>query len=139
MSNVYRLPNSSESIEQAGARLARIDRGLSTAEEEAMREWLDSNERNLESLLQVAELWDRMDSLSRLSDLFPVPDTPTVRLPLVAVAASLVAIFALSIGVWAPWEPTLMDEVIVETVQQTTIFETGTGEQSTISLADGSH
>ena len=71
MSNVHQLPNVEARFDQASEWIAKMDRGLSASEEKAMVEWMSECSENQDLLLAMAEQWDKMDALSRLSGMFP--------------------------------------------------------------------
>lgn len=142
MSNVYTLPRNGDIWDQASDWLAKLDRGLTGQEEIALQEWLTETPANRKTLLKMAEMWDMMDSLSRLTDLFPQPiqgKKRTYHAPMALAATVLVAVF---VSVWA----TLIWNQRSTTVENSGVahsigeqhFNTGTGEKSTIVLADGS-
>lgn len=72
MKKVYVFPDRDRISDDASLWLARMDRGLSGSERIALQEWMAESRENRETLFAMAELWDKMDSLSSLSDLFPV-------------------------------------------------------------------
>ena len=71
MNNIHELPNQDKIHTEAGEWLAKLDRGLSADERTTLQEWLVESKEHREILFNMAELWDKMDSLSKLSDLFP--------------------------------------------------------------------
>ena len=75
MSNIYDIRKRSASLEQcseaAGDWIAKMDKGLSEAEMHALRAWLKADPMNESELLQMARMWDKMDILMRLSEVFP--------------------------------------------------------------------
>ncbi len=67
-----------EILEQSSLWIAKLSRGLTTAETEQLQEWLlDQQCRDV--LFKMAKIWDRMDALQGLTDVFPLPEkiTPT--------------------------------------------------------------
>ena len=66
-------------IEAASDWIAKIDRDLTPQERATLQKWLSLSVKNTEALLEVARLWDKMDDLSRLSDLFPHTPPSTVK------------------------------------------------------------
>lgn len=106
MSNIHQIHQSSqdsnqvedERLDQASEWLAKLDRNLSSDEKEALKAWLGDSYKNVEVLLEVAQLWDKMSELSRLSDLFPQASKQQQKLPvwLGAIAASILLAVALS-------------------------------------------
>lgn len=71
MSNISQFPNIEDRFDQASEWIAKMDRGLSKQEEQEMLSWMVECDENEELLLTMAEQWDKMDALSRLSDMFP--------------------------------------------------------------------
>lgn len=58
-------------IEQASDWVAKLDRTLTQQEQSQLKKWLAQSPSHLNALLEVAKLWDKMEDLTRLSDLFP--------------------------------------------------------------------
>ena len=73
MTNVYELHNKDQRSLEASAWIAKLDRGLTSKESDEIRRWLSADPRNKALLSQMAGMWDDMDGLSRLSELFPNP------------------------------------------------------------------
>lgn len=144
MSNIYQLPTQGRCHDEASDWLAKLDRGLSTDEQQALKAWVKQSPEHRAALLKLASLWDQMDSLSLLSDLFPrpVPQQKNLRRYYPAVAAS--ALFATIVIAWQFsggslerlsrwWQP---DDDVVAIVDG--VYETAVGEQSTVHLPDNS-
>lgn len=147
-------------LEQACAWVARLDRGLSADEEQQLKLWCAEHPANRREFLAAAKEWDKMDALSRLSDLFPEQaalrgndqsgndhsgndsnlDMRGVkplrqRLKNYALAAS-VTMLAVLAGLLVQRAP-LSDEPVGQIASQMS-YETGVGENSTIELPDHS-
>ena len=142
MSNVHRFPRKSERYDQASVWIARLDRGLSENEVAELRAWICDDRENAVVLLSMGELWDDMDALSRLADLFPIRVHRRRRFPLtdLGIAAALVVVAVLAW--WAGFEvspltppPAEEEKLLVELSQG--VYETAIGEQSTVTLSDG--
>ena len=73
MSNVRRFPRRHDCYDEASRWIAKLDKGLSANEAEALQAWMAADVENVTVLRSMASVWDKMDCLSRLSDLFPVP------------------------------------------------------------------
>ena len=141
MSNIIDFPNHEQIHDQASLWIARMDRELSVQEEQELAQWLAANEQHRAVFFEMAELWDKMDSLARLADLFQAPPQVPLRKPRFygAIAASLILV-ALVFG-WnltAPQQTSLIawlhsDQAIVDG-----IYETAIGEHSNVNLPDGS-
>lgn len=136
MTNVYPLPPHKRSVDEASEWLARLDRGLSALEQQELEAWLGQHPEHRRSLLRLASLWDRMDSLARLSDLFPsAHPSRRRRFRYPAIAASLaMVIIAGWLFVRYSTEPPLApaSPIIANS------YETAIGERSTVRLPDQS-
>lgn len=147
MNRVRELPDRDKVHSEAGAWLAKLDRGLSGDERAALQEWLVESRGNRETLFRMAELWDQMDSLSRLSDLFP--DVSRQRPPAwrysLAAAAIILVVGALAFQQFAGPEdparpashPLASDPSQPSPGDFDDIYETATGEYSSVNLPDG--
>lgn len=142
MTNVYSLNNDDEVMfDHASIWIARMDRSLTELEQEEFKIWLSKNDRHQKLIIEMASMWDKMDSLDRLADLFPTSDkadsktksapTTIIQWPL-ALAASLVlalsVLFFTDISLNSLWQEE----------QKFVRYETAVGESSTIYLPDNS-
>jgi transmembrane sensor len=141
MSNIYNLPNQEKHYDEACIWIAKMDEGLTDADRKDLQCWISASRENWEVLATMAELWDKMDSLSRLSDLFPQPANQRVKTPrfLITIAASVLV--AVLVGVW---EITGLSKTHLFNSPNTYvkfkthwIYETAIGEHSTVSFPDG--
>ncbi|AWB65844.1 hypothetical protein C2869_05040 [Saccharobesus litoralis] len=151
MSNVVQFPDKhsqDQVMSQACDWISKLDRGLTEIEEQALKNWLAEQPQHLPCLLNVAEMWDKMDDLQRLSDLFPQVNlhaetqveqtSQTTRSKATpsswAVAASICFMLVLAginlMGQAGPWS-----EQIVSTQ---TNYQTQVGQSNKVQLADGS-
>ena len=138
MTNVYSLPPQKRSIDEASDWLAKLDRGLSAAEEQELQTWLAQHPENQRGLLRLASLWDKMSSLSRLAELAPaVPPRQRRQFLYPAIAASL-AIVAIAgwLTVQRSADLRTPAERAVASVESS--YETAIGERSTVRLPDQS-
>lgn len=75
MSNVYDIDRTRRRREQraveASTWVAKMDKGLGDAEADALRAWMRADARNEAELLEMARMWDSMDALALLSEVFP--------------------------------------------------------------------
>jgi transmembrane sensor len=76
MAKVVHFSSRARTREEAAAWLARVDRGLTAEERTALRAWLHAQQLNYRVFLEMASLWDEMDVLSELSDVFPLDRSP---------------------------------------------------------------
>ena len=146
MSNVYRFDPEVNDHEQlvveASEWIAKMDKGLSKTDAETLMAWIRKDSRNEAELLKMARMWDKMDSLARLSEVFPHASatvTPPAR-PLgrrLAMAASFVVVitgFVITLLIMNEAD----DKALPELASDTTAYETAVGGISTIELVDGS-
>ncbi|UZJ43979.1 FecR domain-containing protein [Marinimicrobium sp. C6131] len=144
MSNVIPLQTDESIYDDASLWIARLDRGLSEQETSDLRRWLSQSSRHRECLMEMAELWDRMDSLSVLSELFDPPAHSTRGKwfglgAATAVAASVLFVVS-AFGLFAPlvpWSGESQPPELSTMAQENTVYETGIGAHSTVNLPDG--
>jgi transmembrane sensor len=120
--------------------IAKLDRKLTGNETKSLQAWLALTPKNVAVLFEVAQLWDKMDDLSRLSDLFPQTSVQNRKTPkwLSAMAASIV--LAVSIGFY---QSTLDLPFFGQTEPSAVVamqmsYQTNTGESNIINLPDNS-
>lgn len=137
MTNVYSLPPQKRSLDEASDWLAKLDRGLAPAEEQELTTWLSQHPENRRALLRLASLWDKMDSLSLLTEVFPPARKRSRKVLYPAIAAS-VAVLAIA-GWLVQRSADLMkspaDRAVASVVSA---YETAIGERSTVRLPDQS-
>ena len=148
-SKVIPISQDEDRLETASRWVLKIDEGLSGNDEADLKAWLAEEPRHTAVLLEVAEAWDKLDSLSRLAELFPLQaDTPRpaqpellprprVMTPRVWVAAaSLLVVISAALMVFNDLSlPGLERSRFPATVTAT--YETAIGEQKTVLLPDG--
>lgn len=125
-------------LEDACDWIAKIDRGLSESETSQFQEWLYEKPEHLTQMLKTAKMWDKMDDLERLSDIFPQNQVKLKKSSLVwgSLAASLILAFTLTLNnvseVFNHNPPPIVLQPVVST------YQTKTGEIDTITLPDSS-
>lgn len=141
-SNVVPLRASNDAIndhalDAAGDWLAKMDRGLSQAEEAQLKQWLSEAPENQAMLLKMAKLWDNMAALERLKVLFPEPpiQQKTVRPMAIAASFLLVGILVAFAIRFLPGAFNTSGELVALSEQY---FETGIGDLKKVTLSDGS-
>lgn len=129
MSNVVKMPERDKHYDQASDWIAKFERGFKANEKAEFKSWIASDKKNREVFMYMAQLWDDMDELSRLSDIFPEETIKTDRYEhkYAAMAASVMLMICLGFFV-APWSRDSNESV----------YETSIGEHSTLNLSDGS-
>lgn len=134
MSKVVDIPNLTQVYDEASDWVVKFDRTLTKSEETKFKEWIHTAPENKEVFMSMAHLWDDMDGLSRLTDLFPEPAhsvKKTEKPSFIFNPAALAAVFmVMAVGIAFVFGP--------QQVRGTAAYETSVGEHSTISLPDGS-
>jgi len=123
-------------FEQASLWIAKMDRSLTESEQVKFRSWLAEDNQHQKLIIEMASMWDKMDSLERLADLFPTANKSessanTAKWPL-ALAASLVLALFVAFFTEISFNSLWQEE------QQFVRYETAVGESSTIYLPDNS-
>ena len=142
MSNVVPIAADDALLEAASRWMLKIDENeLSEDEQAALEAWLDEDVRHRELLCEVAEVWDKSDSLARLADFFPheaATQASAPRFSLWPIGTAVTASFVLvMVALVLPrLENPLGQEAVFATT--TALFETAVGEQKTVLLPDGS-
>lgn len=145
MSKIYNFAPEPKDDEQllvaASEWMAKIDKGLSDEDTEALSIWMSTDPRNKEQLFSMARMWDKMDALARLSEVFPrisgaAPHPIQQVSRRFAMAASFVVIFV--VGAAGALINQLSDSSLSELASVAATYETAIGGTSTIGLADGS-
>ena len=141
MSRVYQMPDRDQIYDEASVWISRLDRGLSGNEIKELRNWLSRSKLHRETLFKMAELWDKMDSLSRLSDMFPQGEKQRLSglSPKIAMAACLLAAVLLG-SLYYPgrWATGIDYDWAVNTEKHAVTYQTAVGEKIAVDLPDGS-
>lgn len=145
MSKVLIFPDEQRIRDQVGTWIARIDRGLNLGERLALQNWINENSRHREVFFELAELWDRMEVLGEIAELFPLelqtskPSLPYVRSVL---AFLLVVVSSVSLGLWiSEKSPETLRKITAATIVHRNLeaaYQTAVGEQRVVTLPDKS-
>ena len=147
LANVVSFPDPAETIDRSCEWLAKIDRDLNEGERQAFTAWIQASPENYRVFLHVAQQWDRMDSLSRLADLFPeFPESgsrsskrqPPWKLVSAAAVALAILVTVIVAGPWAARVPQDLSQPLLSGLPPENLFQTSIGEQSSVTLPDGS-
>ena len=154
MNEVVSISPDDERLETASRWILMLDQGLGARDREALETWLAEDPKNVAEILEVAQVWDKTDELSRLAALFPKERTghqPKYRVlrprrMFVTVAASMVVIFAAGLLSLSHWyipgvgiDGSDSDGILTaKTSLHFERYETAVGEQSKVLLPDGS-
>lgn len=137
MTNVYSLNNDDDVMfDQASLWIAKMDRTLTESEQAEFRTWLAENVQHQKLIIEMASMWDKMDSLDRFADLFPAANkvestTHTAKWPLALAASLVLALFVVFFS-------DLSLNSLWQAEQQFVRYQTAVGESSTIYLPDNS-
>jgi len=145
MTNVYSLNTDDDVMfDQASVWIAKMDRSLTESEQIEFRTWLAENAQHQKLIIEMAGMWDKMDSLERLADLFPAANKAepsskpaaksapsSAQWPLALAASLVLALFV-----------TLFSDISLNSLwqgeQKFVRYQTAVGESSTIYLPDNS-
>ena len=139
MSNVHHFRSEEERFDEASHWIERLGEGLLLEEEAELQTWLLEDPANQAVLEKMARLWDKMDSLSRLSAMVPQPAAPEkaarIYNPYVALASAVV--LGLSVALF--WSASRDSDIASQITQRPAeiFYETAIGEQQTHLLEDG--
>jgi transmembrane sensor len=135
MSNVIEL--NKDPMDEASLWITRLDRGLSEQEQVELKVWLHASQTHVDTFMQLVKLWDKMESLSQLSELFPHKPqrVPSNKAPIFAWAASFIFASLISLGLWLNAD-IFFGQDTIQVVQFNSDYETKIGEQSTFFLQD---
>jgi len=123
--------------------ISRMDRGLTTTEQQQLVAWCNQSSLHHDSLLEMASYWDDLSVLNELSALFPLTKknekSKLNKFPYLALAASIAIVSIISINAltnesFLPFLPSINEQALT----QTKSFNTQVGQQTSITLKDGS-
>ena len=143
--NLVTLPDTQAAYEQASEWLALLDKyegnqqAMPDSEKRALQHWLAADEAHQRILFEMAQLWDKMDALSRLSDLFADKRSGIKTSRPLAIAASVllagfIGLFSFNLTgdrFWGGDSQALI-------AASNGLYQTAIGEHSTVTLSDGS-
>lgn len=144
MKNVYEISPRERLFDESSLWISKLDKGLTSEEEKALGQWLSKSPEHRKLFTEMAEMWDKMDVLSKLTDLFPEPVQHNKEYQhsdhrwITAVAAVLVlALLPVFWGVLSSAGTEKMDSGLAVSNMQG-VYKTAIGEHREISLPDGS-
>ena len=138
MTNVIKIISGKEPYDEATKWMSKLDRGLSEKEERELRDWLAQSAKNRNELQEVSQLWDKMNSLSWLSEISSVKRAKTASFRWAAAILTAITIAAVVQILKREITPEVLVAKGVPSDKSIMIYETAIGEQSNILLADGS-
>jgi transmembrane sensor len=137
MTRLAHFPSAKDVREEACAWVARIDAGLSQEDKKSLSAWLATSPSHAAALLQMSRLWDDMDIMAELADLFPLRQQQAkwYRSPVALAAFSAAFACAAVLLGWLLFGPISSEnENGALTAEK---FSTAVGEQLTVDLVDG--
>ena len=137
MSKVVDINVNKDPMDEASLWITRLDRGLSNQELSEIKIWLKASNTHTETFMQLVQLWDKMETLSQLSELFPHKPqrVPSKKAPVLAWAASFILASLISLGLWFNSD-VFFGQSKTQVVQFLSEYETQVGQQSTFFLQD---
>lgn len=73
---IYPFLNGGHVYDEASEWIAKLDRGLTEKEKNDFQNWILNSTENRKTLFSMARIWDKMDALSCLSEIFPEETAP---------------------------------------------------------------
>ena len=147
MKTVVPISRDDERLDAASRWILKLDEGLSAEDETALRIWLAEHPMNPVEFVDVARAWDKLDTLSRLADVFPIEPAsahprPTRRsrawsLSARALYAGASVLILLAIGWYVGPQWSFGERPGTQLAQSPATYETAIGEQRLVTLADG--
>jgi len=147
MAEILNFPENARMEEEASHWLVRLDNGpLSDEEAQEFRAWLEADAGHRNMMVELCHLWDNMEILSELSELFPLSrKTASIsnrpRIPVGAVAvttAAAAATIILVVVLLFQQQPGMGGLLETDAASPELVYQTRVGGQKEVSLADGS-
>lgn len=140
--NVTQLLNDDQILDKALHWLAEVDRGLTPEREIILKEWLGESIKHKETFLEMASMWDNLDVLAQLSDVFPYKSSNNKwynHTGFYKIAASVLFCLTASFYFIIPTDDNLAQQnSSTEYRELVATYRTKIGEHSTIKLPDSS-
>ena len=145
MSNVVPISAEDSRLEAASRWVLKLDDGLTAETEAGLKAWLAEDPRHSAAFLEVAKAWDKLDSLSRLAELFPIHSEPSRPLrpavwgrPRVWAATAGMLLLTAVVGYFMSGAGSGGTVDARSPAAVAASYETAVGEQKTVLLPDGS-
>lgn len=144
--NILSFPDRHRSQETASYWLVKLDSGeLSGEDSLALREWLSINPEHKKAFMGLAVLWNKMDVLAELADLFPLSrktgesyGKTRTGLRFSTRFAALAACLFIAVCTGMVLGTGLYSTGRTDKLPADTVYRTAVGEQRVINLPDGS-
>lgn len=138
MKKVYQFRSEEQRYDEASLWIERLSEGLDEKEELELQAWLSNDPANQAVLEKMARLWDKMDSLSRLSVLVPLPvatESISSRRSYFALAASVFLGLSVLLISYTSFDTAVTPQTAQRPAES--FYETAIGEQQVNILEDG--
>lgn len=136
MNNIIPLRVRAAIQDEALEWIVKIDQGnLSDQDKLHLNVWLNVDESHRQALRHAAEMWDNLESLSVLAEVFPLDSEQAVQPSWYRqhyLGSTIAAVLLLALVLWFPQ---YYQKPIVDSAQH---YQTALNEQSKITLPDGS-
>ena len=148
MSSITPFSTEQSIRDRAGAWISRLDRGIGATERSELIQWLEQSPRHRAVFFEMSELWDRMEILTEISELFPLEaqqwrTAPPRRHRVVwsAAGALVLLLVAVPCGFWLYRSGLSSSAPTAVTITPPTIdaqYRTEIGQQQVVGLPDRS-
>lgn len=141
--NVTQLPPKDDKVlDEALHWLSEVERGCLLPEREVLlRKWLQQSPKHKDTFLEMASMWDELDVLAQLSDIFPykkTTDKSYKSIGFYSLAASLVFCFFFAFYFVSPFNHSIKQMMVADSLELVATYKTKVGERITINLPDNS-
>lgn len=130
--------SSEKALEDACDWIAKIDRGLSESEKKSFQAWLHEQPDNLDYALKAAKMWDKLDDLERLADIFPKSQNQRRKAPILWGAIAASTLLMLTLALYNFNSHFLFQNGQMHTDVSVSKYHTNVGQIDTITLPDNS-
>ena len=138
MNNVREFPQHNACFDQASDWIAKFDKRLSAIEEDEFKAWLSESDENYTVFMDMAKLWDQMDTLSRLADICPDAAKSSLSLQRYSWPIAASVFLAIVVTTWSYFDIEVRESPTATfTMASQSVYETAIGEQFTFRLMDG--
>lgn len=147
MDKIIKFPDRTHMREQAAYWLVQLDKGdISNEDSIAFRHWLNESPEHGKAVVELAYLWDQMDILAELSELFPLTRRQQTRFKTafrfltrpVIPAVAMILLMSLSVAFFMRFNDKQFQNGLEYQHQVYRVYRTSVGEQINISLPDNS-
>ncbi len=140
--NIVHMFTDNEMKDEASAWLAKLDRGLTSEEESALKTWLSQSTSHREYFVKLAKQWDLLSVLSQLADIVPYNKQKTsydFKHYLLAASVTFLVILSMTtLNIDNIFSNSVTANNAVSKTIFTETYQTVVGEKSIVHLPDSS-